>query len=114
MKFPYHEIVKWIAEKKGVRKRELLVYNTFQLECRIFDKLLMPEERAVATTSLNKLLEQVSKTTEYLQETDLSRVTQTIILFYNIKREVVERYYDELPEKPQYPREVKQKPKTTA
>lgn len=96
---PYHEIVKWIAEKKGVRKRELLVYNTFQLECRIFDKLLMPEERAVATTSLNKLLEQVSKTTEYLQETDLSRVTQTIILFYNIKREVVERYYDELPGK---------------
>ena len=105
---PYHEIVKWIAEKKGVRKRELLVYNTFQLECRIFDKLLlMPDEKEPVTTSLNKLLEQVSKTTEYLQETDLNRVTQTIILFYNIKREVIEQYYDELPEKPKYPRQLK-------
>ena len=105
---PYHEIVKWIAEKKGVRKRELLVYNTFQLECRIFDKLLlMPDEKEPVTTSLNKLLEQVSKTTEYLQETDLNRVTQTIILFYNIKREVIEQYYDELPEKPKYSRQLK-------
>lgn len=106
---PYHEIVQWIAEKKGVRRRERLVYNTFQLECRIFDKLLLPEERAAATTSLDKLLGQISKTTEYLQETDLNRVTQAIILFYNIKREVIEQYYDELPEKPKYPGELKRK-----
>ena len=106
---PYHEIVQWIAEKKGVRRRERLVYNTFQLECRIFDKLLLPEERSAATTSLDKLLGQISKTTEYLQETDLNRVTQAIILFYNIKREVIEQYYDELPEKPKYPGELKRK-----
>ena len=67
----------------------------------------MPEERAAATTSFNKLLEQVSKTTEYLQETDLNRVTQAVIFCYNIKREVIEQYYDELPEKPKYPHQIK-------
>ena len=111
---PYHEIVQWIAEKKGVRRRELRVYNTFQLECRIFDKLLMPEERAAATTSFDKLLEQVSKTTEYLQETDLNRVTQAVIFCYNIKREVIEQYYDELQEKPKYPDIWKKEPEPTA
>lgn len=105
-KLTYHEMVSWIAEKKAIRKRERLVYNTFQLEYRIFEQLLKAEG-----SNAGSFIEKTPIIKD-IQKKDIDTIVVAIAFLYNIKLKIIEQHYDELPVKPKYPCELKESPKT--